>query len=151
MDRVKFSYSVRSGVESVAMKTAACFVLLEAILAPGLLAQIKAGAATTPPQHSIRVSPAVAEKLLLHKADIICPRIPMAARVKATVVVGVEIDEIGNVLHPRIVSGPAMLRKPVLDAVRKYKYKPYLMNGTATEVETTVWVTMDSSLDCHYE
>ncbi len=75
----------------------------------------------------------------------------MAARVKATVVVKFEIDKIGNVLHPKVVSGPAMLQKPVLSAVRKYKYKPYLLNGTATEVETTVLVTMDSALDCHYE
>ena len=55
-----------------------------------------------------------------------------------------------------------MLQKPVLDAVRKYKYKPYLMaldhsftsfplNGKAVEVETTVSVTMDSYLDCHYD
>ena len=44
-----------------------------------------------------------------------------------------------------------MLRKPVLDAIRKYKYKPYLLSGKAVEVETTVSVTMDSLLDCHYD
>jgi len=43
-----------------------------------------------------------------------------------------------------------MLSKPVLDSVRKYKYKPYLLNGKAVDVETTVWVTMDSYLDCHF-
>jgi len=86
----------------------------------------------------------------------------MAAHVIGTVVVAIVIDKNGDVLHPKIISGPAMLQKPVLDAVRKYKYKPYLMaldhsftsfplNGKAVEVETTVSVTMDSYLDCHYD
>jgi protein TonB len=74
----------------------------------------------------------------------------MPPRIKATVVIGIEIDKNGNVLHPKVVSGPAMLSKPVLDSVRKYKYKPYLLNGKAVDVETTVWVTMDSYLDCHF-
>jgi protein TonB len=74
----------------------------------------------------------------------------MAAWVTGTVVVAILIDRNGDVLHPKVISGPAMLKKPVLDAVRKYKYKPYLLNGRAVEAETTVLVTMDSHLDCHY-
>jgi len=101
--------------------------------------------------HKVHMSPEVAEKFLIHKVEIICPRIPMAARVTATVVVTIVIDKNGDVLHPKVISGPAMLRKPVLDAVRKYKYKPYLLNGKAVEVETTVRVTRDSYLDCHYD
>jgi protein TonB len=132
------------------MKATACIVALAAILvvcqvAPG---QAPASAAQTP--YEIRVSPEVAEKLLIHKADIICPRVAMPARVMATVVVAVQIGRNGVVLYSKVVSGPAMLRRPVLDAVRKYKYKPYLLNGKAVEVETTVSVTMDSFRDCHF-
>jgi protein TonB len=54
----------------------------------------------------------------------------------------IEIDKNGNVLHPKVISGPELLRKPVLDAVRKYKYKPYLVKGKAVKVETTVYVTL---------
>jgi hypothetical protein len=138
------------GVESVAMKTIASVVLLLVILAPGLHAQTQANSGVPQP-YEIQISAQVAEKLLIHKAEIICPRIPMAARVTATVVLAIVIDKNGDVLHPKVISGPAMLRKPVLDAVRKYKYKPYLLNGKAVEVETTVSVTMDSYLDCHYD
>jgi protein TonB len=132
------------------MKIFACIVLLSAILVSGLLAQAGANSAAKLQPEQIGIASGVAEKLLIHKADIICPRVPMAARVMATVIVAFEIDINGNVLHPNVVSGPAMLRKPVLDAVRKYKYKPYLLNGKAVEVETTVSVTMDSYLDCHF-
>jgi protein TonB len=68
----------------------------------------------------------------------------MAARVTGTVVLAITIDKEGNVLHPKVVSGPKMLQKMVLDAVRKYKYKPYLLNGKAVEVETTVSVRLTS-------
>jgi len=72
----------------------------------------------------------------------------MAAHILATVVVAFEIDKNGNVLHPKIVSGPPMLRKPVLDVVRKYKYKPYLLNGDPIEVGTSVSVVIDNYRDC---
>lgn len=75
----------------------------------------------------------------------------MAARVTATVVLDITIGRTGDVRFAKVISGPAMLLKPVLDAVRKYKYKPYLLNGKALEVETTVSVTMDSAFDCHYD
>jgi outer membrane biosynthesis protein TonB len=131
------------------MNTSACFFLLSAILAPGLLAQANARP-NTQQQFEIQISSGVAEKRLVHKANVVCPRMAMPPRIKATVVIGIEIDKNGNVLHPKVVSGPAMLSKPVLDSVRKYKYKPYLLNGKAVDVETTVWVTMDSYLDCHF-
>ena len=72
----------------------------------------------------------------------------MAARVMGTVVLGFVIDKSGDVIHPTVISGPAMLRKPVLNAVRKYKYKPYLVNGKAVDVETTTSVTIDNYRDC---
>jgi len=90
----------------------------------------------------------MAEKLLIHKAEIICPHIAMAARVTGTVVVAFEIDTNGDVLLPRVISGPQMLRKAVLDAVRKYKYQPYLLNGNAVDVETTVSVAIDTLRGC---
>jgi protein TonB len=127
----------------------ALYIVFSAILIPGLLAQTQANPGAPQP-YEIQISSGVAEKLLIHKAEIICPRIPMAARVTGTVVVAIVIDKNGDVLHPKVISGPAILKKPVIDAVRKYKYKPYQLNGKAVEVETTVSVTMDSYLDCHY-
>jgi protein TonB len=131
------------------MKTATRFALLSAILSPVLLAQTNARPTSQHP-YEIQISSGVAEKLLIQKADIICPRMAMPPRIKATVVVGIEIDRNGNVLHSTVISGPAMLRKPVLDAVRKYKYKPYLLNGRAVDVETTDSVVVDLEHGCPY-
>ena len=136
-----------SGVESLAMKTAASIVLLLVILTFRLPAQEKSNSAAIQP-YEIKISSSVAEKLLVHKADLPCPHSDMAARVTGTVVVDFDIGKNGNVLHPTVVSGPAMLRKAVLYAVRKYKYKPYLLNGKAVEVETTASVHVDTLHGC---
>jgi outer membrane biosynthesis protein TonB len=91
------------------MKTAACFVLLSATLISGLLAQTQTPPAGIPPTHLIRISAKVAKKLLLQKVEICYdPRRAWASRVTGTVVVAVEIDKNGNVLHPTFVSGPTM-------------------------------------------
>jgi len=75
----------------------------------------------------------------------------MPARFIGIVVVSILIDKHGNVLRSTLISGPPMLRKPVLDAVKKYKYKPYLLNNNAVEVVSTVSVEVDSRRDCHFE
>ena len=50
------------------------------------------------------------------------------------VVVGKE----GNVLWAKKISGPENLLPAAVDAVRKWKYRPYLINGEPIEVDTTV-------------
>lgn len=132
------------------MKVSAFIALISVILAPCLTGQTQAGSGTQVP-YEIRISPAVAEKLLVHKADLACLHGGMPARIIATVVVAIEIDRNGNVLHPTVISGPAMLRKPVLDVVRKYKYKPYLLNNKPVVVDTSVSVTIDSYRDCQIQ
>jgi outer membrane biosynthesis protein TonB len=126
-------------------------LLLSVILVPGLLAQKQASPAESKGTKSFKSSDAcgcefqiaagIAEKLLIHKVEPVWKHLPMEGRVSGTVVVVIEIGKNGDVLFSKVISGPALLRKPVLDAVRKYKYKPYLLNGKAVEVETTVHVT----------
>jgi len=89
----------------------------------------------------IFASTQVAEKLLLKKVTPVFKNPPMSAKVTGTVVVAFEIDKSGNVLHPMVFSGPALLRQPVLEAVRNYRYQPYLLNGEPVVVATHVSVT----------
>jgi hypothetical protein len=99
------------------MKAVAGFVLLSAIVTSGLLAQTQANSGAIaggaiPPGAEVRISHDVAEKLLTHKVDPdVCPHIAMAAHVTGTVVVGFGISKNGNVLYPKIISGPALLRR----------------------------------------
>ena len=84
-----------------------------------------------------------AETLLIHKEEPACRKDSDGIRVTGTVVIAITIDENGHVSHTHTLSGPKILRPLASATVRKYLYKPYLLNKTPVEVETVVSITMD--------
>jgi periplasmic protein TonB len=68
------------------------------------------------------------------------PAIARAARVQGTVVLGATISKSGTIENLHVISGPAMLAAAAEEAVRAWRYRPYLLNGRPVEVETTVQV-----------
>ena len=90
------------------------------------------------PPMKISISAGVAVGLLLEKTLPIYPPIAKAARVTGTVVLQVTISKTGEVESLHVVSGPAMLQQAALDAVKHWRYRPYLLNNEPVEVETTV-------------
>jgi protein TonB len=84
------------------------------------------------------VSAGVAGGMLIRKTPPQYPSIAKSARVQGTVVLSATITKTGFVQNLQVVSGPAMLREAALDAVRNWRYKPYLLNDQPTEVETTI-------------
>ena len=72
------------------------------------------------------------------------PTYPAKARkahVEGTVVLKAVISKTGDISSLQVVSGPESLRQSAIDAVRTWQYKPYLLNGEPTAVETTIHVT----------
>jgi protein TonB len=45
---------------------------------------------------------------------------------------------IGHIADLHVVSGPAVFQKATLNTVRKWIYKPFLVNGEPVEVNTIV-------------
>ena len=76
--------------------------------------------------------------LLTQKTQPIYPPIAKAARVSGTVVLKAILSKTGEVECLQIISGPAMLLQAAYDAVKAWRYRPYLLNGEPVEVETTV-------------
>jgi periplasmic protein TonB len=68
------------------------------------------------------------------------PTIAVAARIQGTVFLAATISRTGMIENLRIVSGPPMLAPAAEEAVRTWRYRPYLLNGEPVEVETTVRV-----------
>lgn len=60
------------------------------------------------------------------------------ARIQGTVVLDAVITKTGHVDSLKVVSGPGELQQSSLDAVRQWRYKPFLLNGEPIEVETTI-------------
>jgi hypothetical protein len=78
---------------------------------------------------TVTVSAEAAQTMLVKKVDPVVEHHAMEARVMGTVVMGLEIGKSGDVIKLAVVSGPRLLQKPVFDAVRQYKFKPYFVDG----------------------
>jgi protein TonB len=76
--------------------------------------------------------------MLIQKTIPTYPPIAKAARVQGTVVLQALISKQGTIENLKVVSGPAMLQQAAEDAVRQWRYRPYLLNNDPVEVETTV-------------
>ncbi len=86
----------------------------------------------------VRVPSTVVSGLLLRKTIPVYPPIAIAARVEGTVTLHAQISVSGTIENLRVASGPAMLQQSALEAVKTWRYRPYLLNGQPVEVETEV-------------
>ncbi len=92
------------------------------------------------PGGKVRVSATVAAGLLLGEIKPVYPPSILAARVGGAVLLLATIDRTGRVIEERVISGPVILRGAVVDAVKRARYRPFLLNGEPTEFETTIVV-----------
>jgi protein TonB len=86
----------------------------------------------------LSISSGVMQGMLLLKTTPVYPPIAKAARVSGTVVLQATISKTGSIENLHIISGPAMLQQAAMQAVRSWRYRPYLLNNEPVEVETTV-------------
>jgi protein TonB len=86
----------------------------------------------------VNVSAGVAVGLLIQRMPPVYPQIARTARVSGTVVLQATISKSGAIEGLHVVSGPDMLRQAALDAVRTWRYKPFMLNNEPVAVETTV-------------
>jgi len=88
----------------------------------------------------MKVSTGVSEGLLLTPIQPTYPAIAKVTRTQGRVVLEAVISKAGTIESLRAVSGPDMLRSAALTAVQAARYRPYLLNGEPTEVQTTITV-----------
>jgi TonB family protein len=92
-------------------------------------------------RNAVRVSSSVMEENLLVSRVPIYPDGARAMRLEGTVTVETVISESGAVRYARAISGDPRLRAAAEEAVAKWRYKPYSLNGRAAEVVTNVRVS----------
>jgi len=68
------------------------------------------------------------------------PPIAKTAHISGTVVLHAIIGKDGSVQDLQYMSGPPLLMKSALDAVKQWRYKPTMLNGEPVEVDTTISV-----------
>ena len=101
-----------------------------------------AGAAAAPVRVSARVSARVMDSHILKQTT---PQLPAQARAEhiigGVVVLRVVISAGGKVEEATAISGPEALRAQAIRAIFAWRYRPYLLNGSAVAVETSAMVS----------
>jgi protein TonB len=88
----------------------------------------------------VRVSAGVTSGLLVKRIQPNYPPLARQARIQGTVVLHAVISKEGAIENLTLVSGHPMLAPAAIDAVKQWRYKPYLLNGEPVEVDTEVQV-----------
>jgi len=90
------------------------------------------------PTGPVRVSSGTVAGMALSQPQPVYPPIAKAAHVQGVVILHAIISKGGTIENLQVISGPPMLTSSALEAVKRWRYKPYLLNGEPTEVETTI-------------
>jgi TonB family protein len=93
----------------------------------------------------VRVEGVISEGLLLTKVQPVYPPLARQARIQGSVVLKTIIAKDGSIESLALMSGHPMLVPAAIDAVKQWKYKPYLINGRPVAVDTQVLVNFTLS------
>jgi TonB family protein len=113
------------------------YVLCIMIIAMACAAQQPVGSASPA---VVPIAPVEAEERLVVS---VVPQYPSDGRfnqIQNNEVLEIRIDEKGNVAAAQVKAGHPLFAQPSLEAVRQWKFRPYLVNDAPVPVETTVLI-----------
>ena len=121
--------------------------------APSMIGIATAGESAPPPDlgsggeimpkpftQTLNISQGVSRGLLFKKVQPIYPKSALAMRIEGSVELMATISKTGDISHVKVMNGDSQLAKAATDAVKQWKYKPYLLNGEPVEIQTQVTI-----------
>ena len=94
----------------------------------------------------VRISQGVTQGMVLRKTQPAYPQMAKIARVQGAVVLAAIIGKDGTIQNLHVVSTASpLLNQSAIDAVKQWRYRPYILNGEPVEVDTTVTVNFTLS------
>ena len=97
------------------------------------------------PVKRMRIASRVAEANLIHDVAPQYPSEAGRARIEGTVVLMAVIGTDGSVEDVRVESGLPILAQAAIDAVRQWRYKPYMIDGEPVEVDSRITINFNLS------
>jgi protein TonB len=89
---------------------------------------------------TMKVSQGVSQGLLVKKVQPIYPKNALFMHVEGAVELVATISKAGDITHVTALKGDGQLAKAAIDAVKQWKYKPYLLNGEPVEIQTEMTI-----------
>ena len=105
------------------------------------LTNIVTSAIPQPTLQVLRVSQGVSQGLLIKKVAPVYPQAALQVRKQGSIELIATVAKDGEIFGIRVLSGDAILAKAATDAVRQWKYRPYLLNGEPVQIETQITVS----------
>ena len=93
---------------------------------------------------SVHISQGVSQGLLVKKVTPIYPKTAMTMHIEGEVQLLATISRSGNISSLKVLKGDMRLAEAALQAVKQWKYKPYLLDGAPVEVQTTITLNFKS-------
>jgi periplasmic protein TonB len=106
---------------------------------PGGTMAVMPKAPPAPAVRAIRTS-SMLQGNLIRRVEPAYPPLARSARIEGSVELAAIISKEGAIENLRLVSGHPLLVHAALDAVRQWRYRPYILNGEPVEVETQITV-----------
>ena len=97
------------------------------------------------PVKRMRIASRVAEANLIHDVAPQYPPEAGRARIEGTVVLMAVIGTDGSVKDVRVESGLPILAQAAIDAVKQWRYKPYMIDGEPVEVDSRITINFNLS------
>ncbi len=98
------------------------------------------GNAPKPVLQSVNISQGVSQGLLVKKVQPVYPKTALSMRVEGIVELMATISKTGDITNVKVLKGDPQLTRAATDAVKQWKYKPYLLNGEPVEITTQVTI-----------
>ncbi len=97
-------------------------------------------AAPAPVLGTLNVSQGVSRGLLVKKTSPTYPPSALQMHIEGAVELVATISKSGDISSVKIAAGNPQLARAAVDAVKQWKYKPYLLNGEPVEIQTQITV-----------
>ncbi|WP_348262542.1 TonB family protein [Telmatobacter sp. DSM 110680] len=95
--------------------------------------------------HVVGISAGVAEGMIIRKTPPVYPKFAQDAHITGKVILKATITKQGTIEGVQVLSGPKILAPAAVDAVRTWKYHPYMLDGQPVSVETNITIVFGSA------
>ena len=89
----------------------------------------------------VRISQGVIAGMVIYRVEPEYPLLARQARIQGEVVMTAIISKEGTIENLQVVSGHPLLLQAALNAVKQWRYRPFMVSGEPVEVETKITAT----------
>jgi TonB family protein len=125
-----------SRIRTIVILAACCTAVAFAQNSAAPSSQVPTNQAQPPRPQTVRVSNGVMLGLVEHKTMPVYPDEAMKKGIQGNVIFNIEVDETGKITATVPVEGEPLLIAASKDALRTFRFRPYLVNGTPTRVQS---------------